>query len=92
LGAVVVLYPVSWWIAGKAAVDSLWMALAFGLVVTVVGILGDLGESLVKRELGHKDSGGLIPGMGGLLDVVDSIVAAAPVVYLFWNAGWIGPL
>ncbi len=56
-------------------------AVAFGLVVGVVGILGDLAESLVKRDCQKKDASAVVPGFGGVLDVVDSIVFAAPVVY-----------
>lgn len=59
-----------------------WLsAAAFGLVVGVVGILGDLAESMVKRDCQRKDASALVPGFGGVLDVVDSIVFAAPVVY-----------
>jgi phosphatidate cytidylyltransferase len=59
-----------------------WLsAAAFGLVVGLVGILGDLAESLVKRDCQKKDASQAVPGFGGVLDVVDSIVFAAPVVY-----------
>ncbi len=59
-----------------------WLsAIAFGLVVGVVGIAGDLAESLVKRDCQKKDASAVVPGFGGVLDVVDSIVFAAPVVY-----------
>ena len=46
-------------------------------------MVGDLTESLFKRAASVKDSGGVIPGMGGLLDVLDSILFTAPAVYLF---------
>lgn len=61
-------------------------AAAFGLVVGGVGALGDLAESMVKRDCRRKDASQMMPGFGGVLDVIDSIVFAAPVVYcwLLW--------
>ncbi len=58
-------------------------AVAFGVVVGTAGVLGDLGESLVKRDGGAKDASRRLPGFGGLLDVMDSILFAAPVAYLW---------
>jgi phosphatidate cytidylyltransferase len=59
-----------------------WLsAAAFGLVVGLVGIVGDLAESLLKRDCQKKDASAVVPGFGGVLDVVDSIIFAAPVVY-----------
>jgi phosphatidate cytidylyltransferase len=54
---------------------------AFGLSVGVAGMLGDLAESLVKRDLERKDASQIVPGFGGILDVVDAILFAAPVAY-----------
>ena len=60
-------------------------AAAFGLVVGIAGVLGDLAESLIKRDSQTKDAAQSIPGFGGLLDVVDSVLFAAPVAYMwFW--------
>jgi phosphatidate cytidylyltransferase len=56
-------------------------ALEFGLTVGLAGIYGDLAESLIKRDSKHKDAGNVVPGFGGILDVIDSIVFAAPVAY-----------
>jgi phosphatidate cytidylyltransferase len=54
----------------------------FGLAVGIAGMLGDLAESLMKRDLGAKDSSTWMPGFGGVLDIIDSILLAAPVAYL----------
>lgn len=56
-------------------------AAAFGLAVGLAGVLGDLAESLVKRDRQTKDAAKSIPGFGGLLDVIDSILFAGPVAY-----------
>jgi phosphatidate cytidylyltransferase len=56
-----------------------------GALLFVGGFLGDLVESSLKRAAGVKDSGNMIPGMGGALDVVDSLVLNAPLFYLFLN-------
>ncbi len=65
----------SWWIA----------AIVFGAVMGVVGLLGDLAESLIKRDVGVKDSAALMPGFGGLLDLLDSILFAGPVAVVIWQ-------
>lgn len=52
-----------------------------GLIIAVVGQVGDLSESLIKRYCEAKDSGKLLPGMGGVMDVVDSILFSAPIFY-----------
>ena len=54
---------------------------AFGLTVGIFGMLGDLAESLIKRDCERKDASAAVPGFGGILDVVDSILFAAPVAY-----------
>jgi phosphatidate cytidylyltransferase len=56
--------------------------LAFGVLVSVAGMIGDLAESLLKRDLGRKDSSPWLPGFGGVLDIVDSMLVASPVAYL----------
>ena len=61
----------------------IWEAAALGLVIGVLGQVGDLAESRVKRKAGVKDSGWLIPGHGGILDRLDSIVYVLPATHLF---------
>jgi phosphatidate cytidylyltransferase len=59
----------------------------FGVLVGLAGMLGDLAESLLKRDLGCKDSSPWMPGFGGVLDILDSILLAAPVAYGCWVWG-----
>ncbi len=61
------------------------MAAAFGLVIGAVAVLGDLAESFIKRDCRHKDASQVVPGFGGVLDVIDAILFAAPVAYVWLN-------
>lgn len=61
-----------------------WM-LAFGLVMAVLSAAGDLCASLLKRDAQVKDSGEALPGLGGVLDVLDSLLLAAPAAWFFWT-------
>lgn len=60
-----------------------WQWVGFALVLVVTGTLGDLFESTLKRRAGLKESGNLIPGHGGILDRIDSILLAIPFVFLY---------
>lgn len=82
-------------IAVALGINSVWHvlpggwagALGFGVTVGVAGVLGDLAESLIKRDLQTKDASASVPGFGGVLDVIDSLLFAAPIAYLwFWWA------
>jgi len=63
----------------------------FGLAVALTGMVGDLAGSLIKRDSQMKDSGQTVPGFGGVLDIFDSILMAAPVAYVFWVFGFVCP-
>ncbi len=94
LGAVVSAAAAAWlvhalWIQrdpslAATAPDSPVVWIAYGVLIGIVGLLGDLAESLLKRDLGRKDSSAWMPGFGGVLDLLDSILFAGPVAYLYW--------
>ena len=81
--------------AGVTAAAVIWhaaiampvvQAIAIGVVLVLVGVAGDLAESALKRAVGAKDSGRLLPGHGGLLDRVDALLPALPAAGLLWLA------
>lgn len=93
-GAVVGAAAGSWLWFGLGAVffttslelTAWYWAVLYGAVLGVVGLVGDLCESFIKRDVGQKDSAPLLPGFGGLLDLLDSIFFAGPAAYLLWVA------
>jgi len=79
VGSVLLAVAFGRWVPGL----SLGAQIGAGILVGVASQLGDLAESLMKREAATKDSGGFFPGHGGVLDRLDSIILAAPVLY-YW--------
>lgn len=74
--------PATWWWARVAT---------FAVIVGTAGVLGDLAISLLKRDSHLKNSSTWMPGFGGVLDLLDSILFAAPVAYALWVVGLVGP-
>ena len=73
----------TWLIGPDTSRTSLAGCILFGLLVSLGGVVGDLGESLLKRDAQQKDSG-YVPGFGGFLDIFDSLLIAAPIAYACW--------
>ncbi len=76
-----VLFPLATGVPSKTT----WIGVVvYGLSVGLAGALGDLAESLIKRDVSRKDSGVNVPGFGGFLDIFDSLLLAAPVAFGLW--------
>jgi len=83
LGGIIIAASIAWLLSGwLGVVDKLhWIIIS--VIVSVAGTYGDLAESMLKRSVGVKDSGSLMPGHGGFLDRFDSAILSFPLVYLF---------
>ena len=60
-----------------------------GMICAVIGLIGDLTASIIKRQTGIKDYGNLMPGHGGVMDRFDSVLLVAPFMYYVFSQGWI---
>ena len=73
------------WLVGSRYVEPpVYASLLYGLILAAAGMHGDLAESLLKRDMNRKDSSTWLPGLGGVLDIIDSVLVAAPCAYLCW--------
>ena len=84
IAAAIVVYLVAPYIFGITIAKPWWWFLAYGILVTCAGMVGDLAESLIKRDSNTKDSSSWLPGLGGVLDIIDSMIFAAPVSFFLW--------
>lgn len=84
-GAVAFAIIVAIGFALSCDIMSWWFAIIFGLCLAFIGQIGDLVESMIKRDAEQKDSANKVPGFGGVLDIIDSPLVAAPFGYLFFT-------
>jgi phosphatidate cytidylyltransferase len=73
----------TYWIGAPIQAMSLTSGVVLGLLIPLISVVGDLAESVVKRDASIKDSGRTIPGIGGALDLIDSLLFSAPVLYFY---------
>ena len=83
-GAVVTAIVVAILFAVICDIMVWWLAVIFGSCFAFLGQMGDLAESMIKRDAKQKDSASMVPGFGGILDILDSLLPAAPFAYLFF--------
>ncbi len=83
-GAIAAAVIVAIGFARSCDIMVLWASIAFGFFFAFIGQLGDLAESMMKRDAEKKDSANKVPGFGGVLDIIDSPLVAAPFAYLFF--------
>lgn len=80
IGAIAAALLAQMWFASELSWTD---AVALGILLTLTGLVGDLFESAIKRRAGVKDSGGILPGHGGMLDRIDSLLFTAPTFYYY---------
>lgn len=87
-GGLIVLYVIPQQVASIPVSASLSWIITAAIFTSISGQIGDLAESLIKRDVQQKDSAPLMPGLGGVLDLLDSVLMAAPMAYFFWVVRW----
>jgi phosphatidate cytidylyltransferase len=85
IGGVVLSMVVGAVFAVKLDLMDVWVGAGFGLIFAFIGQMGDLAESLIKRDARLKDSSHSVPGFGGVLDIIDSPLVAAPLAMMFFS-------
>jgi phosphatidate cytidylyltransferase len=99
IGGIAIACVTSWaffQFAAPAMVGSSWKpppvaaTVVYGAVLALAGMVGDLAESLLKRDMQRKDSSTWLPGLGGVLDIIDAPLIAGPVAWVCWSLGLLG--
>jgi len=83
IGGAVIALAVAWFLSGWLGVVDRKKWMIISVIISIAGTYGDLVESMLKRSMGVKDSGSVMPGHGGFLDRFDSTLISFPLVYLF---------
>jgi phosphatidate cytidylyltransferase len=91
LTSLVISVVITHFMEGRAPSLSFTSSIVLGILLPLVSVVGDLAESVVKRDASIKDSGHTIPGIGGVLDLIDSILFTAPVLYFYLQFTAPGP-
>jgi phosphatidate cytidylyltransferase len=76
-------YAMIWLMPGHLSLLNMWHGIVLGLLLGFAAIVGDLAESIVKRSADVKDSGSMLPGIGGALDLIDSLLFTAPLLFFY---------
>lgn len=82
----IMVYLIAPFVFGITIDKPWWWIFLYGILVTCAGMVGDLAESLLKRDTQTKDSSSWLPGLGGVLDIIDSMVFASPISFFLWIA------
>jgi phosphatidate cytidylyltransferase len=83
IGGMIITIVVAWLIPGLFSTLNRTDLLVFGSIISTIGVAGDLSESMLKRSMNIKDTGNILPGHGGILDRIDSILLTSPMVFLY---------